>query len=254
LGLFAVGVSLLALLIASYSRRSAWVAFCSATMSVAALIGCLFLSTIQDPSQVRTRFAWIASRLPLVLHRQVLDDLTKAIEQASTSSPCDVKQRPGCRTTASAESLSPGREAMQAASTTSWLGTKAESQATSQYPVIWRLGDPHVEVSSRSAVGFLISGTNVSEQALEEVHAVLKPDSSQDELELVLNVEGHKFEDRSAIPAGARFNLGSETRKEDRSKQLGAAILVFRYVQAGQRKTSIFYLTASMLSRFENRG
>ena len=36
--------------------------------------------------------------------------------------------------------------------------------------------------------------------------------------------------------------------------QIGGAILTFRYVQAGQRKSSILYLTPAMVARFANRG
>ena len=92
---------------------------------------------------------------------------------------------------------------MQAAATTSWLGTKRDlaeplkpdlepvkpepakpepapakqaAREVSQYPVAWVIGEPHVQISSSGSEGFLISGTNVAEQALEQVHAVLKPD------------------------------------------------------------------------------
>jgi len=143
---------------------------------------------------------------------------------------------------------------MQAAATTSWLGTEPDAKATSQYPVAWRLGDQDVQPASSDAGGFFISGTNVSHQALEEVHAVLKPDSSKSELELALAVEGHKFEDGAVIPAGARFSLVSATPNEGGSKQFGGAILSFRYMQAGQRKTSILYLTPAMVGRLANRG
>jgi len=252
LSLFAAGVAILALLFASYSRRSTWLALGSTTLSVA-LIGCLLLATSRDPSQLRMRFAWIANALPLVLERQNLDDLATAIERASTSSSCDAGQRPECGTAASAKTPPAGREAMQAASTTSWFGSKPESKATSDSPVTWRLGDPQVQASSSSG-GFLIGGTNVSDQALEKVQAVLKPDSSQRELALVLTVEGHNLEDGAVIPAGARFSLVSESPNADGAKQFGGAILTFRYVQAGQRKTSILYLTPSMVSRFAKRG
>ena len=100
----------------------------------------------------------------------------------------------------------------------------------------------------------LISGTNVAEQALEQVHAVLKPDSSKQEFDLVLNVEGHKLGDGAVIPAGARFSLVTEAPNGDAAKQRGGAILAFRYVQAGQRKTSILYLTPSMVGQLANRG
>ena len=256
MSLFAAGVALLALLIASYSRRSTWIALGSTTISLAALVGFLFLSTAQDPSQVRTRFAWITSELSLVLNQKTLDDLTTVIEHVSTPSSCDTSHQPGCTATASAESYSMGREAMQAASTTSWLGTKQERKATSQSPVAWRLDDRDVQPASSDAAGFLISGTNVSDQALEEVRAVLKPDASQRELELDLSVEGDGFEAGTVIPPGARFSLVSVTanENEDGLKQSGGAILTFRYVQAGQRKTSILYLTPSMVARFANRG
>lgn len=184
MSLVAAGVAILALLFASYSRRSTWLALGSTTLSVA-LIGCLLLATSRDPSQLRMRFAWIANALPLVLDRQNLDDLATAIERVSTSSSCDAGERPECGTAASAKTPPTEPEAMQAASTTSWLDTKPEPKAASQYPVIWRLGDQHVQVSSNSG-GFSVGGTNVSDQALAEVHAALKPDSSQRELALVL--------------------------------------------------------------------
>jgi hypothetical protein len=243
LSLFAAGVALLALLFASYSRRSTWIALGSTTLSMAALIGCFFLSTIQDPGQVRTRIAWVGSQLPPVLDRQLSDDLTKAVEYLSKPSSCDASQRPECRATASAESPPAGREAMQADSTTSWLGTKQdaeptkpESKAASQYPVTWRLDEPHVPGSSSAAQGFLIGGTNVSDKALEEVHAVLKPDSSQRESALALDVEGHKFEAGTVIPAGARFSLVSATPNGDGSKQSGGAILRFDTCRPGNAK------------------
>ncbi len=260
MSLFAAGAALLALLFASYSRRSTWIALGSAAISMAALIGLLFVMTSRDQSQVRTRLAWVGSKLQPVLDRQTLDDLRTAIAWVSTSLSCDAGQQPECKATASAESPPAAREAIQADSTTSWLGTKQdaeptkqESKAASQSPVAWRLGGQQVQGSSNGAEGFSIGGTNVSDQALEEVHAVLKPDSSQREVELTLAVEGQRL-DGTVIPAGARFSLVSATPNGDGSKQSGGAILTFRYVQAGQRKTSILYLTPSMVARFANRG
>jgi hypothetical protein len=87
---------------------------------------------------------------------------------------------------------------------------------------------------------------------LEKVHAVLKPDASQREVELALSVEGRELEDKTVIPAEARFSLVAVNPSQDDS-QIGGAILTFRYVQAGQRKTSILYLTPSMVARFANR-
>jgi hypothetical protein len=143
---------------------------------------------------------------------------------------------------------------VQAAATAGWFETKQGPKATSQSPVAWRLDDRDVQPASTDTAGFLISGTNVSDQTLEEVRAVLKPDASQRELELALSVEGGGFEAGTVIPPGARFSLVSVTANEDGSKQSGGAILRFRYVQAGQRKTSILYLTPSMIGRLANRG
>jgi hypothetical protein len=253
---------------------------------MAALVGLLFVMTSPDQSQVRTRLAWLGSKLPLVLNGQVPDDLITAFEHLLTPSSCDASRRPGCRTvasaeppavasteppavasteppavasteppaTASAEPPAVRREAMQAAATTGWLESKPESKSTSPSPVRWLLGDQHGQASSSSAEGFSISGTNVSDQALEQVHAVLKPDASQREVSLALNVDGHKSEAGAVIPAGARFSLVSEIPNGDGLKQFGGAILSFRYIQAGQRKTSILYLTPSMVARFANRG
>src|SRR5262249_48838633 len=99
------------------------------------------------------------------------------------------------------------------------------------------------------ARGFSVSGMNASDQAFEEVQAVLKPDGSHSELALALSVEGQKSE--GIIPAGARFSLGLPSAKQ---AQIGGAILVFRYRQDGRSRTSILYLTPSTISRLANRG
>ncbi len=268
MALFAAGAALLALLFASYSRRSTWLALGSTTLSMAALIGCLFVVTSQDQSQVRTRLAWVESKLQPILDRQTADDIKTAIDYIWTSSSCGPSRRPGCETTATAEPLAAEHPAIQAASTASWPDPKQEAEPTKQdaqpttqdlkpaapdSPATWRLGDARVEISSSGSEGFSISGTNLSNQALEDIHAVLKPDSSQREVELVLSVDGRNVGGGAVIPAGARFSLAPATKDQGGAKQLGGAILAFRYVQAGQSKTSILYLTPSMVARFANR-
>src|SRR5690348_16096399 len=66
LSLFAAGAVVFVLFVASYSQRGGWLALCSVSMSIASVFGCLFLSTVHDHNQVRMRFAWVASKLPLV--------------------------------------------------------------------------------------------------------------------------------------------------------------------------------------------
>ena len=77
MSLFAAAV-VFALLVASYSRRDSWLALCSTSMSMALILGCVFFSP--DHDQVRKRFAWAASNLPLVLYRKIADDLVAALE------------------------------------------------------------------------------------------------------------------------------------------------------------------------------
>jgi hypothetical protein len=206
-------------------------------MSMAVLFGCLFLVTIHDRSQVRARLAWAASELPFLLDQQMAAELATSFEQAPMPAP------PALRP------VDP--EPVQAAAAAGWLEPKADAKTGSQYPVAWRLDDLEIQPASSNDGIFLINGTNVSDQALEDVHAVLKPDAGQREVELALAVEGHQ-QDETVIPAAARFSLVSANPNQD-GAQIRGAILTFRYSQAGQRKSSILYLTPSMLSRFANR-
>jgi hypothetical protein len=279
LSLLAAGIALLVLLIASYSGRAAWIALGSATLSMAALVGLFFLAASHDPGQLRTRLAWMADQLSLVADRQTVDDLKAVIGRLSTAVFCDAGQKPRCRQTASANSPGAAPETMQAATTPSWLEPKQvpepviqepatpepakqeppkqeppkqepqkqELKSSSQSPLAWRLDDPD------GAGGFSIGGTNVSDKALEQVYAVLKPDRSQREVPLSLKVEGQSAGPGASIPAGARFSLVSKPSNEDGSETSGGAILSFRYAQAGQRKSSILYLTPAMLGRFAAR-
>ena len=255
MSLFAAGVALLALFIASYWGRSTWIALGSTMMSMALLFGCLFLATIHDRSHLRTSLAWVASKLALVLDRQTAEELAASLGRIQASSPCGAGQ-PGCSTQMAAVPLLAEREPVQAAAATTagWFDTKPDAKATSQSPVAWNLDDRDVQLPVTSPWGFSITGTNVSDEAMEQVQAVLKPDSTQREVPLALSVNGDRVGDGSLIPADARFSLLSATPDELASGQIGGAILTFRYVQAGQRKTSILYLTPAMVGRLANRG
>jgi len=281
----AAGLALFILLIASYSGRAAWIALGSATLSMAALVGVLFLAASQDPGQVRAGAAWVANELSLVADRPTVEHLKSAVERLSTALSCEAAQKPGCTTAASADTPAAAPEAMQAAATTSWLEPEAtpepvvqeppkqelakqgpqkqelakqepqkqEARGASKSPVAWRLDDAGVQISSGGAGGFSVGGMNVSDKALEQIHAVLKPDGTQREMPLSLSIEGQSSEPGTSIPAGARFSLASATPNEDGSETSGGAILSFRYVQAGQRKSSILYLTPATVARLANR-
>jgi hypothetical protein len=240
LSLFAAGIVLFVLLIASYSRRGTWLALGSMALSMALLFGCLVLATTHDRSQVRSRLAWVANKLPFLLDQQTFADLAASLERVPVApSPASPVIE---------------REPMQAAATTGWFETKPEPKADSQYPVAWQLDDRDAPLPVSSPWGFSISGTNVASEALEEVHAVLKPDSTGREIELVVDVEGRALEAGAVIPPNAQFSLISAAPYGDDAKPTGGAILTFRYMQAGQRKSSILYLTPSMVARFASRG
>jgi hypothetical protein len=245
----------------------------------------LFLAASQDPGQVRAGAAWVANELSLVADRPTVEHLKSAVERLSTALSCEAAQKPGCTTAASADTPAAAPEAMQAAATTSWLEPEAtpepvvqeppkqelakqgpqkqelakqepqkqEARGASKSPVAWRLDDAGVQISSGGAGGFSVGGMNVSDKALEQIHAVLKPDGTQREMPLSLSVEGQSSEPGTSIPAGARFSLASATPNEDGSETSGGAILSFRYVQAGQRKSSILYLTPATVARLANR-
>ena len=128
--LFAAGVFVFVLFVASYSQRSTWLALCSMSMSMALVVGCLFLSTVHDHSQLRMTFAWAASKLPLVVDRQITDDLAVALEHLATSPRCDIG-RQGC--------LLPTKGvARQPAAAAGWTKTKPDPKAMSRYPLAWR--------------------------------------------------------------------------------------------------------------------
>ena len=251
MSLLAAGIVLFVLLIASYSGRGTCIALGSTAMSAALLFGCLFLASSRDQSQVRANLAWVASKLPL--HRQTAEQLVAWIEQVQAPSPCGAGQ-PGCSSKTALASLPAEREPVQAAATTAgWFDPKPDAKANSHAPVAWRLDERGVKLPVTSPWGFSISGTNVAEEALEQVQAVLKPDATGREVPLALSVEGDGVGDGSVIPADARFSLFSAAPDDGATRQIGGAILTFRYVQAGQRKSSILYLTPAMIARFAGR-
>jgi hypothetical protein len=254
LSLFAAGIVLFVLLIASYSGRGTWVALGSMALSATLLFGCLFLASVHDRGQVRTSLAWVANKLPLVLDRQTFEQLAASLERPQAPSPCGAGQ-PGCGPEpAPAQPLTEPEPVQAAATAPSWFDIKPDSKQPSQSPVAWHLDDRDVQAPVTSPWGFSIQGTNVSDQALEQVQAVLKPDSTMREMPLALGIEGAGAGDSGVIPAAARFSLFSAAPDQGAAGQSGGAILTFRYVQAGQRKSSILYLTPAMVAGLASGG
>ncbi len=242
MGLLAAGIVLFVLLMASYSERRTWIALGSATISIVLVFVFVFLSTGQVPSPVRQGLTRLAQQLPSGWEWPARD-LAATVERLSTAF-------------ASAKKRAAQHEPIATASVLDWFGVSQEPEAepeqapasepapaedSSDATITWFLDEPPPSET------FRLSGANVSDQPLETVQAVLKPDSGGGELALVLEVDGADA-GGAIVPPGARFHLKAETLSNDAAKQLGGAILSFGYSQAGRSKTSIMYLTGPMLA------
>jgi spore germination cell wall hydrolase CwlJ-like protein len=97
--LFAAGIFVFVLFVASYIQRRTWLPICSTSMSMALVLGCLFGSTFHD-----RRFSWIASQLSQLLNWQIADYPASMHEHLATSPPCSTVQQP-CNAAASAASF-----------------------------------------------------------------------------------------------------------------------------------------------------
>jgi hypothetical protein len=246
LSLFAAGIVLFVLLIASYSGRGTWIALGSMALSGALLFGSLFLASVHDRSQMRAGLAWVADTLPLVLDRQTAEQFAASLDQAQAPSPrAEI---------APAEPLAQPEPVQAAATAPAWFDIKPDPKQPAQSPVAWQLDDRGVQGPVTSPWGFSIQGTNVSDQPLEQVQAVLKPDATKREMPLALSVDGDEVQDGGVIPAAAGFSLFSAAPDDGAARQGGGAILTFRYVQGGQRKSSILYLTPAMIARLASGG
>jgi spore germination cell wall hydrolase CwlJ-like protein len=80
------------------------------------------------------RFAWAASKLPLVVDWQTADDLAAALEQLATSPRCDI----GCNAAMSAALLPTKDMEKQVAIASGSTETKPDPEAMSRYPVASR--------------------------------------------------------------------------------------------------------------------
>jgi hypothetical protein len=85
LSLFAAGVVLFVLLVASYSGRRFWLALASTAVSMAAFVGFLFVAVAKDPASIRAGLVWTAGKLQLVVDRETADMIGKAIERIPAS-------------------------------------------------------------------------------------------------------------------------------------------------------------------------
>jgi hypothetical protein len=262
LDLLVAGIVLVLLFVATYSQRRTWVTLGSTALTIVLVAGCVFFSTAQGPSQIHKGLAQLAKKLPPGWDRPALD-LATALERASTSlasrKDAGPREPKPVLTATAADWFSWGawfkteqateqttaptpeeKEAEPFADHGPALDPEVEPVAdTGSAPIQWLLDAPAASDT------LMLTGANVSDQPLEDIRAVLKPDAGGGALPLTLTVAG---EDSAAVPAGARFGLVAEALTADEVKQLGGPILSVAYAQGGRRKTSIMYLTPPMLA------
>ncbi len=289
MALFAAGVVLFLLLVASYSGRRFWISLASTVMSMVALAGFLFVAIAKEPDAIRNGLIWTAGEIQLVVDQPTADTIAKLIEQlpppapaahnappvpeatppviaeappveSAPPSPCEDGQAgcgaPESGATGASEppSAPPAQASIQAATAPSLpppvpAPTPAPTVKATQGSPVVWFLDEQGQAAANASPGLVIGGMNASASAFEDVRAILKPDGGHDELPLVLDVAGQRSE--GIVPAGARFSLALQTIKRG---QTGGAILSFRYRQGGQVRTSILYLTPAMIARLANRG
>ncbi len=288
MSLFAAGVVLFLLLVASYSGRRLWISLASTVMSMAALAGLLFVAIAKEPDAIRGGLLWTAGKIELVVDQPTADTIAKVIERlpapvraarnapsTPAASPPVIAEAPSASGAApfSCEDGQTGCGAPGAGATQPQPGSPAQAsiqaaatpglsppvsvpppappptvKTTQGSPVVWFL-DEQAQAAANAAAGLVISGMNASSSAFEDVRAVLKPDGGHDELPLVVEVEGQQSD--GVVPAGVRFSLALQNAER---RQTGGAILSFRYRQGAEVRTSILYLTPAMIARLANRG
>ncbi|MHA1517835.1 MAG: hypothetical protein ACTSYK_04445 [Alphaproteobacteria bacterium] len=265
LDLLVAGIVCTLLFVATYSQRRTWIALGSAALSVALLAGSVFLATAQNSTPIRDGVSRLAEAVPAGWDRHALNAAV-ALERASSY-------------VASARRQATERESDPVLATSapsiaawffwrSWFPAKPNTEESSVPTAETVAAAPAEPVAAPAApwafdaaIQFLLDappplasgefalrGANVSDQPLKLVRAVLKPDSSEQTLKLTLDVEGGSKGD-VMVPPGAQFSLSASEFTAGDAAQLGGAILSVAYVQAGRRKSSITYLTQTMLAQ-----
>jgi len=138
--LCAGGVFVFVLFVASFGQRDTWLVLCSMSMSMTLVLGSLLISTINDHSQVRTGFAWTATKFLQLMDWQIAVDLASTVEHLVILPGCNIGQQ-GC----SAE-LFPAKDV-----------AKQPAAAMSGNPVGWRLTDDDRDYLIRT-IAFEASG------------------------------------------------------------------------------------------------
>ncbi len=293
MSLFAAGVVLFLLLVASYSGRRLWVSLASTVMSMVALAGFLFVAIAKEPGAIRNGLIWTAGKVQLVVDQPTADTIAKMIEQlpapapaaqnapaapapvapeiAETAPPVTSTPPPpcqegetGCASEANAtgqtepQSASSAQASIQAATTPS-LSPPAPSLASPPTPA------PTVKATQGSPVVWFLdeqvqAPANVSPGLV--ISGMNASASAFEDVRAVLKPDGSHDELPLVLDVGGQKSDAvipagarfSLALGTAKGTQTGGAILSFRYRQGGQVRTSILYLTPAMIARFANRG
>jgi hypothetical protein len=294
LSLFAAGVVLFVLLVASYSGRRFWLALASTAVSMAAFVGFLFVAIAKEPTSIRAGLVWTAGKLQLVLDQETADMIAKAIaqipppaavattasteapaslpletkpiEQAQSPSPCATGQEPPCDAAPSAANAASIAEAEPPPP--SPPATEPQSiQATStpSFPAAKPVPAPAPKATPGAPVVWFLDDQQEQASGAAGAFAINGMNASDqpfEEVHAVLKPDGGRQEIALALNVDGQKSDGvipagarfSLGVASGKQEQIGGAILTFRYRQNGQVRTSIVYLTPAMISRFANRG
>jgi len=255
-------------------RPGKLVACCSTAMSIIAVFAGSLFAALDHPSKAPTTFSWIADQLPMLLDQSMGDGVAYFIRQATSGGfrlgqgmkreAANVKSKSDNRTTAAAVVSPTASDSYADVNTTGSTPSpdaKSPPENTSRSEVVWLFdqpgGPPLFALSSddkgSKVNGFLISGKNTSDQPLNEVQGVLKPDSGDGNLELNLSLNGNPTDENvRTIPPGAQFSLVYVFSKRQKAlsangfiEKFGGAVFTFHYTHAGVQKALICYFSAS---------
>ncbi len=292
MSLFAAGVVLFLLLVASYSGRRLWVSLASTVMSMVALAGLLFVAIAKEPEAIRSGLIWTAGKVQLVVDQPTADTIAKVIEQLPAPAPAAHNPPAAQETTppaiAEAAPQAPNASPAPCADTQAGCGTpeggatgatgpqpSPPAQASIQAATTPSLPAPAPAPAAPPAPAPMVSATPGS-PVVWFLDEQAQPGNASPGLVIGgMNASASPFEDVRAVlkPDGSHdelplvLDVGGQ--KSDavpagarfslalqgiKYAQTGGAILSFRYRQAGQVRTSILYLTPAMIARFANRG
>ena len=101
--------------------------------------------------------------------------------------------------------------------------------------------------------GLFIDGINMSDLPLTQIRAIVKPDKSSDDIELVLSLHEQQSSG-GTVPPGTRFSLIYRLPEHPSGVPVdaflaknGGMIFTFKYILGGKQRTLITYIPEATL-------